>query len=218
MKSGLATCTGLSILLVNACRAVGVPARVVGTRMWTNMRGNHTWVEIWDGDWHFLGAAEPDPKGLDRGWFVSDASKAKAEVTEHAIHASSFRKTGLAFPLMWDANIKWVPAVNITNRYAANTASQTGKVRVLLRVLDRVGGKRISAQVTVTDSADASIKAEGTSRSESSDLNDIASFSLDADRTYFIALTQSGKTVRREIKTKSSSDKEQMVTVAFEDQ
>ncbi len=43
METGLATCTGLSILLVDACRSVGVPARLAGTPMWTNMRGNHTW-------------------------------------------------------------------------------------------------------------------------------------------------------------------------------
>jgi len=61
MASGLASCTGLSILLVDACRAVGVPARLAGTPMWANRSGNHTWVEIWDGAWHFTGAAEPDP-------------------------------------------------------------------------------------------------------------------------------------------------------------
>ena len=54
--------------------AVGIPARVAGTPMWTNMRGNHTWVEVWDGGWHFVGAAEPDPKGLDHTWFNGDAS------------------------------------------------------------------------------------------------------------------------------------------------
>jgi Transglutaminase-like superfamily len=76
ISSGLATCSGLAILLVDACRSVGVPARIVGTPMWTNLRGNHTWVEVWDGDWHFTGAAEPDPNGLDRGWFKGDAAKA----------------------------------------------------------------------------------------------------------------------------------------------
>jgi transglutaminase-like putative cysteine protease len=52
---------------VDACRSVGIPARVAGTPMWTNMRGNHTWVEVWDRDWHFIGAAEPDAAGLDHG-------------------------------------------------------------------------------------------------------------------------------------------------------
>ena len=56
MQSGMATCTGLSILLVDACRSVGVPARIVGTPLWFNNSGNHTWVEIWDGVWHFTGA------------------------------------------------------------------------------------------------------------------------------------------------------------------
>ena len=68
METGFASCTGLSVLLVDACRSVGVPARVVGTPMWSNNSGNHSWVEVWDGDWHFLGAAEPDPKGwITRG-------------------------------------------------------------------------------------------------------------------------------------------------------
>ena len=61
--------------------------------------GNHTWVEIWDGDWHFTGAAEPDPNGLDRGWFVGNASQAVKDDRDHAIYASSFKKTGLSFPL-----------------------------------------------------------------------------------------------------------------------
>ena len=37
MKIGYASCSGLSIILVDACRAVGVPARVVGTPL---RRGN----------------------------------------------------------------------------------------------------------------------------------------------------------------------------------
>jgi hypothetical protein len=47
-EQGKATCTGLSITLVEACRAVGIPARAVGTPLWSNGRGNHTWIEIWD--------------------------------------------------------------------------------------------------------------------------------------------------------------------------
>src|SRR4029078_4485401 len=42
MESGVATCSGLSILLVDAWRSVVVPARVVCTPMGTNIRGNHT--------------------------------------------------------------------------------------------------------------------------------------------------------------------------------
>ncbi|MEI7929177.1 MAG: transglutaminase-like domain-containing protein, partial [Verrucomicrobiales bacterium] len=48
IAQGLASCTGLSIILADACRSVGIPARVAGTAMWTNKSGNHTWVEVWD--------------------------------------------------------------------------------------------------------------------------------------------------------------------------
>ena len=122
MRSGIATCSGLSILLVDACRSVGIPARVVGTPLWANLRGNHTWVEIWDGArWRFTGAAEPDPQGLDRGWFVGDASQAVKDMPRHAIYASSFKQTGLSFPLVWAEDTRWVWAENVTDRYTAKT-------------------------------------------------------------------------------------------------
>ena len=41
-----ATCTGLSVLLIAACRAVGVPARFAGTPLWADQSGNHSWVEV----------------------------------------------------------------------------------------------------------------------------------------------------------------------------
>ncbi len=118
IEQGKASCTGLAILLVDACRSVGVPARVVGTPLWVSLRGNHTWVEIWDGDWHFTGAAEPDPRGLDRGWFVPEASQAKKDSRAHAIYAASFRKTRVTFPLVWAPDRKDVYAENVTGRYA----------------------------------------------------------------------------------------------------
>jgi hypothetical protein len=118
MKCGLASCTGLSILLVDACRAVGIPARIAGTPRWVNKPGNHTWVEIWDGDWHFLDAAAPDPAGLDHAWFVADAAQASEANKENAIFASSFKSTGLAFPLVWAPEIRWVNALEVTGRYA----------------------------------------------------------------------------------------------------
>lgn len=140
MESGLASCTGLSILLIDACRSVGVPARLAGTPMWVNMRGNHSWVEVWDGAWHFAGAAEPDAKGLDHAWFEHDASQALTNPPQHAIYAASFKKTGLSFPLDWEPDIHWVSAVNVTLRYApAPAAPEPGRARLLVEVLDHLG-------------------------------------------------------------------------------
>jgi hypothetical protein len=66
IEQGLASCTGLSIILADACRSVGIPARLAGTAMWTNKHGNHTWVEVWDGSWHFTGAGWTRPRLVHR--------------------------------------------------------------------------------------------------------------------------------------------------------
>jgi predicted peptidase len=122
IESGKASCTGLSIVLSDAARAVCIPARLVGTPLWVDKRGNHTWVEIWDKGWHFTGACEPDPAGLDRGWFVGAAAQAKKDVPEHAIYAASFKKTQQHFPLVWAIGNKNVPGENVTDRYAKAAA------------------------------------------------------------------------------------------------
>jgi pimeloyl-ACP methyl ester carboxylesterase len=199
MESGMATCTGLSILLVDACRAVSVPARIAATPLWTNQRGNHTWVEIWDGDWHFTGAAEQDSKGLDRGWFVHDASQAIKDQPEHAIYASSFKKTGTRFPLAWARRVDYVSAVNVTDRYAPkDRPGDTGKMRLQVKVLDRPAGKRIAANVTITSGTSSALRFTGTSKDESADLNDFLTFDLPKQRTYLIEAEHDGHSQRRQ--------------------
>lgn len=95
MKENMATCTGLSILLTNAYRAVGIPSRLAGTAMWTNYRGNHTWSEVWvDGNWQFI---EYYPDTLNKSWFLADAGKADPDNMLHWIYATSFKPTGLPY-------------------------------------------------------------------------------------------------------------------------
>ena len=170
MEGGKASCTGLSIVLSDACRAVAVPARLVGTPLWANKRGNHTWVEIWDKDWHFTGACEPDPRGLDRGWFVADAAQAKKDSPEHAIYAARFQKGEVCFPLVWARDNKDVPAENVTDRYtkkavppdraAARSAEAVAALRAALaagpKSLADVGGMEFARQpLTRADAATA---------------------------------------------------------------
>ena len=198
MKTGVATCTGLSILLVDACRAVGVPARVVGTPLWSNNTGNHTWVEIWDGDWHFLGAAEPDPKGLDRGWFVGNASKAVKGDPEHAIYATTFEKSGLTFPLSWARSVDYVSAINVTDRYAAKTKpAESGEVILRVNVLDKPLGQRVAANVTVTDAAEPSAKWTGVSKTDPADVNDHIGFTIKKQHTFIVEAEREGLRNRR---------------------
>ena len=136
---GRASCTGLSLLLVAACRAVGIAARVAGVGDWGDRHGggNHVWVEIYDaGGWHHLGAAEPS--ALDETWFDERLRPADGPL----VFASSYRRfdddelVDLAstddsaaaqllhrFPLPWrDAQVDasaglFFPAVEVTTRY-----------------------------------------------------------------------------------------------------
>lgn len=116
MEINMASCSGLSILLVDAFRAVGIPARIAGTPNWYNNSGNHNWVEVYvNGQWHFT---EYYPTGkFNESWFLERAGKANEKDPEQWIYASSFKPTGLSFPLVWDKNIKYIHAHNVTDRY-----------------------------------------------------------------------------------------------------
>ena len=76
IKTSWGRCGEESTLLVTALRTVGIPTRQVYTPRWAHCDDNHAWVEAWvDGQWHFLGACEPEPV-LDLGWFNEPASRA----------------------------------------------------------------------------------------------------------------------------------------------
>lgn len=131
IEAGLASCTGLAILLIDACRSVGVPARFVGTPLWSDGSGNHSWVEIWDGGrWRFTGAAEPTGAELDRGWFTDRALRATRDDPRHAIYAVVWRRTELPFPMVWNPEDRSVAAVDVTDRYTAPLLSD-GDIEVL---------------------------------------------------------------------------------------
>lgn len=185
---GMATCTGLSIILVEACRSVGIPARAVGTPLWTNGRGNHTWVEIWDGDWYFAGADEYDPKGLNRGWFVGDASKAKANERRHAIFATSWKRNGITFPMVWARRDNSVAAVNVTDRYAKNSTEKLNLVELGVRLWDKKMGTRINAKVCVLDGVKRTCALDET-KAGTADLNDMPRFYLQPGTTGWLQFT-----------------------------
>lgn len=86
-RAGEGRCGEESVFVVNALRSAGVPARQVYAPYWSHCDDNHAWVEVWcDGEWHFLGACEPE-EALDRGWFVSAASRAMM------VHTPYFERT-----------------------------------------------------------------------------------------------------------------------------
>ena len=125
IRQGMASCTGLSILLVDAYRAVGIPARFAGTASWHDNRGNHSWTEVWlDGEWRVTEYYFPSQ--LDHLWFMADAAKANGEDRNYAIYATCFAGGNDWFPMVWadegeDAAVedlpKWVGAENVTQHY-----------------------------------------------------------------------------------------------------
>jgi hypothetical protein len=95
MAENMATCTGLSIILTDAFRSVGIPSRLAGTAMWTNFKGNHTWSEVLvANEWQFI---EYYPDTLNQSWFLADAGKADPNNMLHWIYATSYKPTGMPY-------------------------------------------------------------------------------------------------------------------------
>ena len=145
-EQGKASCTGLSVILVNACRSVGIPARIAGIASWVKTRGNHNWVEVFlDGQWVFL---EYNVPGLNTAWFQDRTGLAKKDTLHHAIWATSWKKTGSYFPIVWDLENKEVAAVNVTDNYVQMDKNRNDNF-VYVRVLDKKTKKTYSCFCTL---------------------------------------------------------------------
>lgn len=199
MEQGMASCSGLSILLTDAFRAVGIPSRIAGTASWHDDRGNHSWNEVWiDGEWYFT---EYYPGGLNQSWFLADAGKAKADDPKYAIWASSFKKTRNSFPLVWNMSIDYVPAVNVTKRYVklyrkqqqAKVASgELVAVEVMMfknHKCSLEGDDRMAVNVDVFRGEEQ--VGGGRTSGPTRDMNDILTFYLNKNATYTFRYTNS---------------------------
>jgi len=217
IEQGLASCSGLSVILVDACRSVGVPARIAGIPKWANKDGNHTWVEVWDHGWHFAGAAEYDAQGLDRAWFTNDAALANPESRLSSIYAVRYEPTGIHFPLPWNPGYDSIHAVNVTERYISKGVDlPQGSARVLFSARDK-SGKRVALRVQLSKGTDATDlisggeKSPGKTRDETRDTNDFLEAVLKKGQTYQITATdEAGKMIAWEFKT--TDEDQQMIS------
>lgn len=217
IEQGLASCTGLSILLVDACRSVGVPARLAGIPSWPNKQGNHTWVEVWDDGWHFTGAAEPNGQGLNHAWFQGDAALAKKDSTLNAIYAVSFKKTDTVFPMVWSRDPdNPVYGVNVTDRYTKKSNDLAeGKCRVSVRVWNADRSQRLAAKVQCGSPGDSSaLTSSGVTKAGTADMNDMLSFDLDQTSTFVMRLNFEGRTFISSFKTGDKA--EQLVDITID--
>lgn len=121
LKNAFGRCGEESTLCVAALRSIGIPARQCYTPRWAHCDDNHAWIEAWiDGQWHFMGACEPEPV-MDKGWFVSSAQRGML------IHSRVFS------PIVKDDMItvqaSKLTEVNILNRY-------TQTKNLIIKVID----------------------------------------------------------------------------------
>jgi hypothetical protein len=168
----------------------------VGVPIWAQKDGNHTWVEIWDGDWFFTGADEFDKQGLNRGWFNGDAARtARSTNRLNQIYASSWRLTGDYFPLAWDLDSREVPAVNVSTRYAALAPdSDTTATVVHARLWDKEGGERLLAAVELRRLS-GELLATNQTRAGTADPNDMPEFALpDKTKSVVFRFVRGGET------------------------
>lgn len=216
IRQHMASCTGLSILLTDAFRAVGIPSRVAGTPSWHDERGNHNWTEVWaDGKWYFTEYYFPGQ--LDNAWFFADAGKAVKNDIYKAIYASSFQPTGNYFPLVWDMNIRYVNAANVTDNYTSlyeshlSSISSDGNhmpVRVMMFANDQCTQNsegRVAANVDVF--CGKLQMGGGRTAGPTQDMNDVLTFMLEKGKTYTINYADaSGEMKSREVEVKDQPE------------
>lgn len=122
LQKGYASCTGMSIFLADCMRAVGIPARIVGTNEWNRPeKGNHNWVEIWMGDhWNYVDSV---PTGAavtwNQTWFSNQAKHQLSVPKAQAILSPLWGpEAKTVYPMTWRDPAVFVPAIDVTANYA----------------------------------------------------------------------------------------------------
>lgn len=107
------SCTGQSILLVCALRAVGIPARAAGILTWNHLQGNHTWAEAWfDGQWHMIELNESD---FNTPWVMENIGMLDARIPLQRIKAATPQGVDTWYPA--DLPFPAMKAEDVTERY-----------------------------------------------------------------------------------------------------
>ena len=156
------------------------------------------WNEVWiDGKWRFT---EYYPsEDLDKSWFLTDAGKAIKEDLRKAIYAASFKPTGYYFPLVWDMNLRYVHAENVTDRYtslyrAQLSATPADEHHVDLRVMvfkdkDHAdnSGDRVATNLDVFKGEEKLFGGRSTGATQ--DMNDVLTFKVEKNQSYTVKFT-----------------------------
>lgn len=111
IERGLVSCGEASMILVDACRAVGIPARLAVLPRYRGKPGGHIWVEIWEGGrWRHVVAY--DPSLIDKSWIDTLLASMFPQGGTGLIFAPVFRRAGLRVMKNWDCGF-----VDISGNY-----------------------------------------------------------------------------------------------------
>jgi hypothetical protein len=109
---GYASCTGLSIFLVDILRTAGIPARLAGTNAWNGNieNGNHSWIEFFgsDNEWHIMEARPASGGSGERKltdpcqWWFCNSDKVQGTMF-YAARYDRCAVHNVPFPLAWDS-------------------------------------------------------------------------------------------------------------------
>jgi hypothetical protein len=135
-----------------------------------------------------MGAAEPDPKGLDHAWFADRAATAVASDPDHAIYAVTFHDAGGRFPLEWKPGFT-VYAENVTKRYAK--PSPVAGSRLLIDAV--AGNSRVKAKITVVEKGNTCFV--GSTLGSAIDLRNYLAVPTTEGHTYLVTASYGGKSV-----------------------
>jgi hypothetical protein len=129
MLFGYGSCTGLSILLIDALRCTGIPARLVGTPAWHGdaKNGNHNWIEVYSTirqDWIFMEPAYGD-YGTENADNLNKDPCSRWFCNKEMFHGTSVfatrynrEKCGTEiYPMAWDVHNTCIPGLNRTQYY-----------------------------------------------------------------------------------------------------
>lgn len=200
MQRGVASCTGLSILLIDACRAVGIPARMAGVVSWSHIPGNHNWVEVWcDGGWQMT---EYGDSGFDTAWVIENCGLLDTSKWEHKVWASSWKPQGDSYyPMVWEleedgdggarptAAGRSVPGVDVSARYAElarqlRLAKEAALPRQLFVDYRNSAGLRLACPVRVLRGD--RVVASGTTKAGTADSRDFLRLDLPDEKQFML--------------------------------
>ena len=94
--------------------------------------------------------------------------------------------------MVWDIDAKQVNALNVTDRYTRKSSRSNVGDDVLVRVLERHGGKRLEVQAELLDSKNKVLASRKT-KAGRADLNDITGFTCNPNTPLWLRFTMGDK-------------------------